>query len=157
MGALLAQGDLLLSLERPSEALLSFREGADLATHLGESAEPHSTYGSDLAELHDRVATTLLALERRPEALDTWRTALSIIEPLAKKTPENAFWQADLARIWWHLGAALLSSEPDRQEGERALKRALRYLGDLRTAGRLPGYAASWQPHMATGGDASDR
>jgi tetratricopeptide (TPR) repeat protein len=142
--ALLAQGDVLSRLSRHDDALLVYRDALDLALAQSESPSVHPSHGSDLAECHDRLASTLLALDRRSEALETWRSALSIIEPLAKKTPENAFFQADLARIWWHLGSALSLSEPDRPDADRALRRALRYLTDLEDSKRLPAYAAEW-------------
>ncbi len=146
--ALLAWGDLLTRLKRLDEALAAFHEGRTLAASLAASSEgpvgAHAASGSDLAECHDRAAATLLALGRRPEALEAWRQALAVIEPLAKKTSENVFWQADLARIWWHLGLALLTSEPDRPEGTRALKRALRLLTPLEASQRLPDYASTW-------------
>lgn len=142
--ALLAWGDLLTRLKRLDEALTVFHEGRNLAASLDGPVGAHAASGSDLAEFHDRVAATLLALGRRPEALEAWRQALAVIEPLAKKTPENVFWQSDLARIWWHLGQALLTSEPDRPEGTRALKRALRLLTPLEASQRLPDYALTW-------------
>ncbi len=141
--ALEALGDLLERRGQAEQALKTFREGASLAVALSESA-PASTYGSDLAQLHDRAARVLLALGRRGEALETWRAALAAIEPLAKRTPENAFWQADLARIWWRLGAALAADELERPEGLRALKRAQRLLEALGAAQRLPAYARGW-------------
>jgi tetratricopeptide (TPR) repeat protein len=158
--ALLAWGDLLTRLTRLDEALAAFHEGRTLAASLDGPVGAHPASGSDLAECHDRAAATLLALGRRPEALEAWRQALAVIEPLAKKTPENVFWQSDLARIWWHLGQALLASEPDQAEGTRALKRALRLLAPLEASQRLPDYASTWpaslREALGGGGDLPD-
>jgi tetratricopeptide (TPR) repeat protein len=131
-------GHLQQAINRPEEAVRSYREGIEFAERALRSAPGSSQHEDLLARLHIGLGFVYTSLGRANEARESCRRALEILEALVRTNPTSTSYRHSLFMAYNNVGFDL-SQSGRTAEASRYFERALAVLEKL--AAENPGVA----------------
>jgi tetratricopeptide (TPR) repeat protein len=130
-------GDLLAALNRPAEAMETYRKDLAIALKIAAVDPGNAEWQHDLWLSYYRLGQKQAEANQPEAAGASSGEATTIIEKLVASRPDNAAWQKDLV-------ATLVALAPFSPDALDYYKRALVILQRLDAEGRLPTSKKGW-------------
>ena len=138
-------GNVLRGQGHLAEALKAYQDDLAIAQKLAAADPSNTTWQRDLSVSFEKVGDVLQEQDQGAEALKAYQDSLAIRQKLVAADPSNTTWQIDLVVSFWKIGSSIdVTTEPDKQEAQDKLSRALDILRRLDEQGRLAPRYQQW-------------